>query len=488
MKHLTLVAFLALGTIQASAQDFSISESGTVEMEKQKDSKAHSFTAGNTHYFITHYYDSPVWDYHMQSINVDGTNFQSAELKVDVGIFNSSYSISDVVGLGNQAYAIVEHYNSDGGERVLSARKMSSNGTIEESGKDILTIEFEKMLRAGRLMTATSPDGSKLAAVGVLPFDKKAPAKVRVAAYDASLNEISSNEFELPGGLAIKNARYEAVVANDGTIYISRYTYRPKDGVGFKIYQLDPKTAGIEQTYSIDAPDKKTIGAYMFTTNNKNEMVVAASLLASTSVSIGGAVNKEIVLWRNENKDGDVMAISAYDNEPQNFEITGIHFIGETTFVTGEEAKEDKNSPTNTTPTTANTTYSYSHEEEYILGFNPSGEKTFELLVNQRMSATNTKHTLYSAAHVVDGELVYIFNDQFTKYRDNDDIASGGIIPVVVTVDPSGEMSQPVPFMNDLKLTNGFTLMPDYSEVSGNTITLLSRDGKTLKAVRIGVE
>lgn len=487
MKHLAIAACIALGTIQANAQDFSIKESGSVEMEKQKDSKAHSFTAGNTHYFITQYFDSPVWEYNMQSINVDGTNLQNAALKLDVGVFNSSFSISDVIGLGNDAYAIVEHYNSDGGERVLWARKMSADGTIEESGKDILTIEFEKMLRAGRLMTATSPDGSKLAAVGVLPFDKKAPAKIRVAVYGESLNEISSSEFELPG-LAIKNARYEAVVANDGTLYISRYTYRPKDGIGFTIFQLDPKTAEVEQSYSIDAPEKKTIGSYMFTTNDKNEMIVAASLLASTSVSVGGAPNKEIIIWRNENKDGDVMEINTYDNEPQNFEITGMYLIGETLFVTGEEAKEEKNSPANTTPTTANSTFTYSHEEEYILGFNPSGQKIFELMIDQKMSATNTKHSLYSAAHVIDGELVYIFNDQFLKYRDDDDIASGGTIPVAVTIDPTGLMTPAIPFINDLKLTNGYTLLPDYSQVSGNTITLLSRDGKMLKAVQIAVD
>ncbi|MDB3906590.1 hypothetical protein N9355_03900 [Crocinitomicaceae bacterium] len=487
MKRITIAAFIALGTFQVNAQDYSISEGGTVEMEKQKDSEVNNFTAGGTHYYITRHYKSPSTIYNMQSVAVDGSEIQSSELSVPVGEFGNSFSISSVIGLGDQAYAIVENYNSQDNKRVLSARKMTADGSIEASGNDIMMINFEKMLRPGRLMTATSPDGSHLVAVGVLSFNKKESRKFKVAVYDASMNEISSSEITLDG-LAIKNARFETVIANDGTVYVNRYTAKMKDGIKILVHEYSPKSAEIENTYLVEAAADDVMGNYMHATNNSGELVVAAAFKKDVKVYTGDEEQSGIFIFRNEGKSNGIIEYNDLDTPAPNFELTGIHITGEIIYVTGEDAKMEKNSPAETTPTTANSTFTFTHGNEYILGFNPSGKKMFELLIDLSMSARTTKHSLYSASHIIDGELVYIFNDQFSKYRDTDDIASGGTIPVAVNVDATGLMTPAVPFMNDLKMTNGYVLLPNYSAVSGNTVTLLARDRNMLKSVSITAE
>lgn len=453
-------------------------------MEKQKDSEVSSFTAGGTHFFITSYFQSPSSVYHMQSIATDGTGLQSSKLEIPIGEFGNSFSISSVLGLGNQAYAIVENYNSNGGERVLTARKMGPDGTIEATGTDIMQINFEKMLRPGTLITATSPDQNYLVAVGVLPFDKKASRTFKVAVFDASLNEISSSEYTLEG-LAIKNARFEAAIANDGTVYINRYTAQMKEGVKILVHEYSSKSSSIENTYLVKAAEGDVMGDYMYTTNNNGELIIAAAFRKDVALYTGDLEHTGVFIFRNEGKSNGIIEYNTLDTPVPNFEITGIHISGETIYVTGENAKMDKTSPAQTTPTTANTTYTFVHGNDYVFGFDASGKKRFETAIDLSMTAKTTKHSLYGAGHVINGELVYIFNDQFSKYRDNDDIASGGTIPVAITFDTSGATHQAVPFMNDLKLTNGFTLLPNYSTVSGNSVTFLARDGNKLKVVRI---
>lgn len=487
MKRILIATFLIFGAIQVSAQDYTVQEVGSTEMELQKESRSINFTAGNTHYFVTKYYTSPTWAHKMQSINADGTGFQSAELSIDGGVFGNMFSIFDFASLGGKAYAIIENYNSQGGERVLSARAMQADGSIAESGTDLLMINFEKTLRPGRLTTTVSPDGMRIACVGVLPFNKKASTKLKVAVYDENLKELSSSEFELDG-LAIKSARYEAVVANDGTVYINRYTWKAKDGIKILVHQYDPRSSSVTETYSVEAGEGNTFGEYMYTTNPKSELVIAAAYGPTISITNGSSKETGMLIFRNEGMKTGITQLNDLDTPPGDFEVTGIYFSEETMFVTGEQAKEDKNSPANVTPTTANTTFTYSHESEYIFGFNMSGTKTFELLLDQQMNATNSSEYLYSSAHVVGGKLVYIYNDQFSKYRDSGDEASGGIIPVAVTVNPTGLMTPAVPFMNDLRMSDGYVLLTSYSQAAGNTLTFLGRRGNNIKAVRISTK
>ncbi|MCR9172348.1 MAG: hypothetical protein NXI10_07660 [bacterium] len=487
MKQLTLAAFIAFGLLQAYAQEFSIKEGGTAEMEKQKDSEANSFTAGGTHYHITSYFKSPSFAYQMASVSEDGSNFQTADLTIGPGELSDAYSISEVLGIGNQAYVIVNNQKSDPKSRILSARKLSADGTIQESGTELMSFGYEKMLRTGRMIVATSPNGKNLVVVGVLPFDKKESRKFQIRVFDENLNETSSGEFELEG-LAIKNARFEAVIADDKTVYINRYTAKMKDGVKILVHEYSPKSSSLENTYLVEAAEGEVMGDYLYATNANGELVIAAAFRKDIKVYTGDEEQTGVFIFRNVGKSEGVIEYNNLDTPAPNFELTGIHFNGEVTYVTGEDAKMDKTSPAQTTPTTANSTFTFTHGNEYILGFNPSGQKTFEILLETNMSARTTKHTLYSAAHVINGELIYIFNDQFSKYRDEDDIASGGTIPVATRINSSGEIELMEPFMNDLKLSNGYILLPNYSTVSGNTVSLLSRDGKKLKSVQISVE
>ncbi|XOV66801.1 MAG: hypothetical protein ACFHU9_14340 [Fluviicola sp.] len=487
MKRIIIAAILVLGIYQLNAQEYSISEGATVEMEQQKDSEVRCFTSGGTHYFITSYFESPGFSYHMNSVASNGSNFQNKKLQISPGELGDVFTISDVVGLENQAYVLVNNQNSDKKMRTLSARKLSPDGTISASEIELMSFGYEKMLRVGRMITATSPDKKKFVTVGVLPFNKKESRKIQVSTFDADMNETSSSTFEVEG-LAIKNARFEAVIANDGTVYINRFTSKLKEGTKILVHEYNPKSTSLENTYLVEAAEGNQMNDYMYATNENGELIIAAGYRKDTKLIAGDEEQTGVFIFRNEGKSNGVIEYNNLDAPIPNFELTGIHFGAETIYVTIEDTKSAKSSPAQTTPTTANTTYTFTHGNDYILGFNSSGKKMFELTLDLGMTARNTKHTLYGSAHIIDGALVYIFNDQFSKYRNNEDIASGGTIPVAITVDASGDMSRPVPFMNDLKMTNGFTLLPNYSAVDGNTCTLLARDKDILKVVQITVE
>lgn len=492
MKLAALTTGIALSSLTVFGQTFTLSEGGSTDTYQQKQAEEIEFTVGGNHYFITTHFESTQTHYYLQSTAADGDGLQAGELEIVGGVFNDSYSIREVVGLGESAYALVEHLDKPNGKKSLHARKVSPNSSVEEEGKEVLSFAFEKVMKSGYMEAASSPNHEYMAVVGLLPYVKKEQAKIKVAVFDKNLNEVSSSQFEIEGA-DVKNKRIEVQVANDGTTYITRFTNKMKEGYRLLVHQYDIGSSSVAETYEVSVGDDYRMESYGYATNDKNELVVAGTFYENkASVSSGDIPSRSVeslFVFRTAGKSEGVMTESDIDSPMPALQISHILFSGETIFVVGEQRYEKRETPTASSGTTAlsNSYYMYKHRNEFIFGFNSEGEKSFELQLEQSFDARDFDRMYSSAYHMVNGNLVAIYNDQYSKYRDDNSSAGSGIIPVGVVIEPSGLMKPAVPFINDLKLSSGYTMNPSLSLSDGNIITTFIRSGTDTKVATVTV-
>jgi hypothetical protein len=492
MKFTALLTGITLCSATAFGQMFTINEGSTTDNYQQKQSEELEFTLGGTHYFFTTHYESLQTHYYLQSVGADGSGLTAGKLEIAGGVFNDSYSIREVVGLGDQAYALVEHLDKNNGKKTLTAHKVSASADVAEDGQDVLDFGFEKVMRSGYMHAATSSNHQYMAVVGLLPYNKKEQAKIKVAVYDANLKEVSSSQFEIEGK-DMKNKRIEVMVANDGTTYITRFTNKMSEGYRLRVHQYDISSSSVAETYEVSAGDNNRIDSYAYGVNEQNELVVAGTYYENKAAVSSGDIpsrNMESVfMFRTKDKSEGIMGKSDIDSPMPAFQVTHILFSGGTTFMVGEVRYEKRETPQNADGTTALTKayYIYKHRDEYVFGFNDSGEKSFELSVNQNYDTRDFDRQYSSSYHIVNGNLIGIYNDAYSKYRDDNSSAGSSMVPVGILVQPDGLLKPAVPFINELKLSSGYSMNPSLSLSSGNKITTFIRNHQQTKVVTITV-
>lgn len=486
MRLITLSAIAAFAISPVVAQNYSIEEGASTEAYERKQSKEIEFTVGGTHYFFTWNFKSAQEHYYLQSTPVGGGPVQAGELKIDVGVFNNANDIDHVAGLGDHAYAMITNLDKDGGKASMVACKIDPDGTVAKEGKEVMQYPFEKILRSGYMAVATSPDHKMMAVVATLPYVKKTEAKLKISVYDDQLNEVSTGEYTIPGD-DTKNKRIEVQMANDGTVYFTRFTNTIKEGYGLLVHQYNSKSKSVENTFDIKMEDDYKMLEYNYGVSPKNELVIAGTFYKVKTLTTGMDPQADhVFFYTNKDKSENVFEKSEITTPAENLEVTEILFSGETAFVTAEQIKEERiDDPSN--PANTDYNYRYKHGNEYIFGFNPEGKKAFELVLEQSFSMSNFHRQYASAHHVINGNLVVIYNDQLSKYQKSGDTAGSSVIPVAVQVDPSGLMKPVVTFINDLKLSNGYVMFPCYSLSEGNSIITMIRHLNTMKIATITV-
>ena len=486
VKLITLTAIAAFAISPLVAQTYSIEEGSSTDLYEQKQSEEIEFTVGGTHYFFTYHFKSPQRHFYLQSTPVGGGAIQAGELKIDVGVFNSSNEIEEVVGLGDHAYALVTNLDKDAGKASMVARKIDPNGTVAEGGTEVMQYAFEKIMRSGYFAVATSPDHKMMAVVATLPFDKKSEAKLKISVYDDQLNEVSTGEYTIPGE-DMRNKRIEVQMANDGTVYFTRFTNTIKEGYGLLVHQYNSKSKSVENTFDIKMDDDYKMLEYNYGVSPKNELVITGTFYEVKTLTTGLDPKADhIFFYTNKNKTENLFEKSEISTPAENLMVTEILFSGETTFVTTEQIKEERiDNPSNPASTEYN--YRYNHGNEYIFGFNEEGKKAFELILEQSFSMSNFHRQYASAHHIINGNLIVLYNDAFSKYQNSGDSAGSSVIPVAVQIDPSGLMKPAVTFKNDLKLSSGHTMYTCYSLTEGNSIVTMIRHLNTMKIATIKV-
>lgn len=433
-----------------------------------------NFNAGGNHYFFTSTFEQAMMQFYLECFSASGQVLAQNKLEINVGVFNNSYSISDVVALGNNVYATVEHLDKAAGKNSLSARLISSKGNVATEETALLSMPFEKTMNSGINHAAVSPNQSVLAVVGEMPFVKEEPAKVKVALFDENLKETASHDVSLPGVLT-KNRNIDVYVANDGTVYLLMRTTTKNGEIALQVFQIN--NDGSLKQYGIETTAPTYIISYTATTNASNELIVAGTTYERKTVTVGEKMVNGVFYFTNKGKAENSFTYSELDAPVENLTARKL-LVNETTiFLSAEIFKEEKIVPPASAAGTAasyETNYNYTHKNEYVFGFDETGAKKFELNVAKEFTARDFNRQYLSGAFVINGKLTLVYNDASRKYEQT--TSNNSIVPVIVTITNDGMMSSPIVMIDKLKLPYNFILYPSVSMLNGDTMLFLMKN------------
>lgn len=433
-----------------------------------------NFNAGGNQYFFTSTFEQAMMQFYLECFSASGQVMAQNKLEINVGVFNNSYSISDVVALGDNVYAMVEHMDKAAGKNTFSARVVSPNGKVSTEDNALLSMPFEKTMNSGINHAAVSPNQSVLAVVGELPFVKEEAAKVKIALYDTNLKETASHDLSLPG-IMTKNRNIDVYVANDGTTYLTMRTFTKNGEISLQVFQVN--SDGSLKQYSVETTAPTYISSYTATTNASNELIIAGITYERKTVTVGEKMANGVFYFTNKGKVENSFTYTELDAPVENLTARKL-LINETTiFLTAEIFKEEKITPPASAAGTAasyETNYNYTHKNDYIIGFEETGAKKFELNVAKEFTARDFNRQYLAGYFVINGKLTVVYNDASRKYEQT--TSNNSIVPVIVTVTNDGMLSSPIVLIDKLKLPYNYLLYPSVNTISGDTMMFLMKN------------
>lgn len=459
MKRIVLYTGIIFFASTGISQNLVPSFQGKSKPYKEvKNSEIIGLNADGNSYFFTTWFEQANTQYYLECFNSKGEVTAEKKLEINLGVFNNSFSIDQVISLGGKVYALVEHLDKPAGKKTLLARIIEPSGLISTEELELLSFPFEKTMNSGFNQVITSPDQRTLLAVGELPFVKDQSAKVKLSLFDNVFNKKHELEITIPGE-DTKNKTLSAYVANDGTVYLVKRTTTKNGEISLHIIQIDPITAELKE-YPLQLAAPQQFYNYTCDVNNENELVICGTIYERKSVQVGEKTATSIFYFVNENKTQSVSKTFLLNSPVENLCSRKILFEGNTIFFTAEQFKEEKITPTAAASTASfDYNYTYTHKNEYIFGIGTDGSKKFELNLSKDFTASNFDKQYWSTYFLANGKFNIIYNDLSKKYSD---YYEQNITPVLVQINSDGLMGSPILFQNNLKVPYNMTLYPVY--------------------------
>lgn len=450
-----------------------------------KGGNALNFTANGDNYFFIRKYEQANMNYYLESYNSTGGSAIQTKLEINPGVFNNSFSIDDVISLGNNAYTLVEHLDKPSGKCSLHARMLHQSGKIAEDGVELMSYSFEKTMNSGFNDAAVSPDNNRLVVVGQLPFVKGQSAALKIAVYDKYLKKISESDVSIPGE-DTKNKNIKVAVANDGTVYLIKETKTRSGEIALAVYQNNGSSELKE--YALGMNDPYQFYTYVYTVNPSNELIISGTYYERKTISAGEKKAIGIFYFTNKEQQENLFKSFPLDSPVDNLTAQKVLVNGNTIFLTTEQYKEERIAPpAGTTGAAAvDYNYNYSHKNEYIIAMDTDGNKKFELTLGKDLKAQNFDLQLQSSFFISNNKLTIFYNDQADKYPNS---GYRSLIPVIVQITNDGLMQSPIVFTEKLKLPNYSILYPIQAiQTSDKEFTLLIKDAGFSQYMHLKIE
>jgi hypothetical protein len=476
LKKTTIAISLLVSVNEFTAQNISIAKGGQTPSKIVKGSDVLNFMSGGNHYFFTTYSERAVMQYHMQSFDNGGALLADKTLEVKVGVFNNSYGIDQVIGLGSKVYAMVEHLDKPAGKNSLSARVVDKTGIVSEEEVEVMSVPFEKTMNSGFNYSSVSPDNKTLAVVGEMPYAKEQPAQFKIATYNTELKKIKEGTINLPGENT-KNKSMSQLVANDGTVYLIRKGMTKKGEITLTVYQWLPEKPSEVTEYIIEVVEPNQIFNYTQAINSNNELIVSGTYYERKTLTVGEKKAVGVFYFTNKNKSEKIFKTFTLDTPVDNLTSRKLLVNGNTIFLTAEQYKEEKITPPASAAGSMGTfdfNYNYIHKNEFVIAMDADGNKKFQLELAKDFTSRDFDKQYYSTYFICNDKLTVVYNDASKKYLKGYESYYGYQVPVLVQITNDGLMQPPVIFKDDIKIDQYHVLNPSYSiQTSNNQISFL---------------
>jgi len=487
LKTSTLSFGIVFAAISLNAQNVTMTTGGQSKTYSHKKAEPVGFTVGGDNYFLTKTFENVTMNYYLECFSSTGSVLAQGKLEINVGVFNNSYGINNIVGLGNSAYVLVEHMEKATGKNTLLARQMNSAGKISTTETELSVIPFEKPMNSGFHNAAVSNDNNVLAVVDELPYVKDQSAKIKIALFDKDLKKTSENTLTIPGE-DTKNKNITVAVGNDGTVYLIRKGISKIGEIILNVYQYSASSPSAFKEYSLEMTAPLYFFNYTHSVNANNELVVSGTYYERKTVTVGEKMAVGIFYFTNKGQSEKVFKSFPLDQKVENLTARKVIANGSTVFLCAEIYKEERiDPPANGTATSFDYSYNHTHKSEYVIGMDADGNKKFELSMAKDFAARDFNKPYLSGYYICNDKLTVIYNDQARKYTDESGYSS--IMPILVQITNDGLMQSPIVFKDKLKIPYNFVLHPSVSvQNATNELTLLLRNNDQSQYMNLKID
>lgn len=446
--RLTLLCITLITSV--TAQKYTFTATGTSAKQESEGAEFTQFESNGDSYFITKVKVSQALpQYHLECYDSTGKTVAENRIVIDEGFFNASFVMKQHLVLGNKVYAIIEHESKADGTTTYLAREMDRKGKVSEKEVLLTSKPFGKMMNSGNQTAVVSNNREYLAAFSELPYMKEQTQEIKLSLFDKELNKVASLEYALPGE-SVKKQYFNVQVANDGTIYIVREQVK-KGNSSFSVFQFDLRNPGAPKEYTIVAPEELEIFDYQVRVNQLNELVFCGAYY-------GKVDSKKVmgnVFFTNKNKSEQITTISQFDEYVTQFRFRNLLLSEDAVFMVAERAYSEMILANAQTGEKGGTRYS--NKNIYVVGFDLSGNKKFQMKIERDLSTREVDYEQRVGSAVLDGKLTLVFNDLRSKYLKDD---HSNLVPVLAQFSIEGQRELPMAFGDKSVLPADYYVYP----------------------------
>ncbi len=429
-------------------------------------------------------------DLHIQRMDGVRTMWQRP---VDLEWDGEDLEVERILLTNNEVLVFATMYSKKDNEHRLYLSSFSQDNLSPLKSWDrVDVIAAEKEANKGSFRISASPDRSKILVHALPPLEKESAEKSRMSIYDAGMNPLWSQDFQLPytdGEFSVKSQRLD----NDGSVvvlgvkYAGRSESKELKRANKATYEYHLLVYGgnsaAPQDYPITVQDK-FLQEMTLSMADKGDIICAGLFGNKDSFSARGAyflrldrASKQVV--HSSFKDFSDDFITMYMTEKQaekarkkadkkdeelelpEFELHDIiHREDGGAVLLAEQYIFRVSTYTSSTPnggTTTTTVYNYYYNDVLVVNVDPQGNIEWATKVPKRQYSVNDDGRYSSIAVDVKGDNIYlVFNDSgenlYVKPGDKLEqftLTGKDALVVLATIDGDGNVSREALFSPD---------------------------------------
>jgi len=412
-------------------------------------------------------------------ISADGRSIDNIAIRYEVGTFKNMNTLNTLGSIGNTSFILLENRNKEEGKNTLSMSTFSENGKVGAEKKNIGSIPYSKMINPGDWLTYITPDKKHIAIVSVYPAEKGEAQKGQYFFLDESFTVLSSGDLNIPSTSDKKKSYNFSLYASDkGDIYLVNSEFEKSSSY---FYPVVYRKAAAEKDFTMFevllkqpyTPLKDYVGAITPT----GSLLLGGYTKEKKTFTIGETQSKGVWFYNSDNPTATI--IHDFEKSTGRMKAFGILCNNNTAFLVGEQVNEEKE-PKSPSAGPFDENYTYEYNDIMITGNNLSDDSKFDIVLPRKLRGRNITADLNPSFGIVNGKICIIYNDELKKYLKD---AGSYKVPVMVTITPEGLMERPSHFEKAFDTGNtGYDLFTGFSVFTNNQVTVLSSNGRSIKA------
>ncbi|HEV7781863.1 MAG TPA: hypothetical protein VGO58_11400 [Chitinophagaceae bacterium] len=297
----------------------------------------------------------------------------------------------------------------------------------------------ESAMNSGNFSVNTSPDGTKVAVISELPFDKEGMEKCIVTVFDDQFKQLWKKEytFAYESTRAPKNSIF---VNNNGTVFILKQINIKKGFDQFSVFNFasDGKTVTEKK---IELGNSFTVSSYkeLFTTSG--DLQLAGYYYNDKKVGINVETPDGIFFLQVSASNGDLLASKINPNVVGTVKATQLLAMPDNTFCLVGERQLVGSTPIPGKP--LEYSYNYSGQNFYLTNLSSDGTSRWTYKFDRDLkSAGDGARNLGIYAWVNGGDVNLLFTDYLNRHDDKKRFVEFGSnrANVIQTIGTDGKM------------------------------------------------